>query len=287
MSESWLEKSARLSQALAASREGGKLLKIERIAAESGLSTHTVDHLVRAYDFLERMRSEDKELAKLIAALPSHGVLTVERWYARNRDEVLAYLKDNEKPSIRQLTAAERQARSLPPAAPARHAIDIVRSAGAGSNPGAELQTLMNWARVKPFDLTKVDWEFESEAYERAHGVDFHGLSPDQDKVGLLIGPNSEATVYYTRNARSVWFNAVSAAILFPVVIMLLPTKAAQSACLTSMPLPPNGERGWPKWNSLDSVRGQPRSGPARPATPTKGIILITTPETLLSDWQR
>jgi hypothetical protein len=291
MTDSWQQKAERISKTLASEPAGTKMLRIERIAHEAGLSAETVHQLLRAFDFLARVRSEDEELATLLTPLPYQAVLAAERWCGRNRRELASYLKSNAKPSVRQLTAAEKESRILPPAtgAPANHTIEVLQSAGGiGGKPGPDLRKLLQWRGIKPFDLSSVAWEREQGDYERSHGIEFHGLTPPEQRPALLVGPNSEASGYYMRNAKLIWFNAVSAANLFPIVIMLLPSRAAQSACLTSMPLPPSGERGWPKWNALNAaVRGKPRSGPARPATPTAGIILFTTPEDVLSDWRR
>lgn len=289
MSDSWTEKAERLAGDLAAKSDGGRLFNVERVARENGVSAATAQHLLRAWRFLERVKTDEPEVAKLIAALPYQGVLPVERWHARNRSELLAYIASNAKLSVRQLIAAEKAARALPtlPGTPAHHAIDVLASVeDEGSLPGVGTRLLMDRMGVVPFDLTRLDWTEVSSDYERAHGVEFSASSADGNRVALLVGPQAQAEGYYTRNAKLVWFGAVSATIYFDVVIVLLPTITARAACLTSMPLPPNGESGWPKWNLRAAPRGRPRSGPTRPASPRHGIIVFTTPEALPSDWQ-
>lgn len=290
MSDSWTVKAERLADDLAAKSDGGKLHNLERVARENAVAAPTAQHLLRAWRFLERIQSDDPELAKVIVTLPYQGVLPIERWYARDRSELRAYIASNEKLSVRQLIAAEKAARALPtlPGTPAQHAIDVLASVeDEGSLPGAETRLLMDWMGVAPFDMTRLDWTGVSSEYERTHGVEFVSLTAEGTRVALLVGPQAQAEGYYLRSGKLIWFGAVSATNFFDVVIVLLPTIAARDACLTSMPLPPNGESGWPKWNLQAAPRGRPRSGPVRPASPGHGIIVFTTPEALPSDWQK
>ena len=285
MNDSWTTKAQQLATALNNEGSGGRLLRIERVANEFELSPQTVQHLLRAWTFIERLRVEDPTIAKQVAAQSYQGVMALERWYARDRAQMLDYLKTNPAPSVRQLIAAEKAARGLPYRAgmPADHAIEVIRSVQGPILPGTKLSLLLDWAGIEAVDLSKLVWEREAGEYERALGIESNavGLS-----VALLVGPSSQTTGHYMRHAKSTWYNAVCAASLFPIVIMLLPSKAAQSTSLTSMPLPPSGERGWPEWNTSTVSRGQPKSGPARPASPNGGIIIFTTPESVCDDWQ-
>jgi hypothetical protein len=289
MNDSWQQKAEQISSALASEPHDGKMLRIEHIARDQGLSPQTAHHLLRAHDFVARLRANDGEIVTLIERLSYQGVLAAERWYGRDRAKLLAYLTTYQEPSVRQLAAAEKASRSVTSAAgmPAHHAIEVMQwGKNTGCTPGAVLTSLMDWARLEVFDLTALVWKPETREYERSHGIEYHALTPTQDAVALLVGPNSQTAGHFMRNAKLIWFNAASATSLFPLVIVLLPSKAAQSACLTTMPLPPSGEDGWPEWNSVKGARGQPRSGPARPASPRAGIILFTTPEDILVDWQ-
>jgi hypothetical protein len=287
MNETWSAKADRLADALSHETSGGKLLRIERVAREQGVSPQTVHHLLRARSFIERLRADDPEIAKRMTILPYQALIALERWHARDREQMLSYLEGNPEPSVRQLTAAEKLSRVGPSIGmPAEHAIDVIRSAGGPVSPGRVLSRMMTWARMGHFDLEAVNWERETAEYTRAIGIDFYAVTPGKGRAALLVGPASQTTGHYGRHAKSVWYNAVCATTLFPLVIMLLPSKAAQSACLTSMPLPPNSDHDWPDWNSKVAPRGRPRSGPIRPASPTGGIVMFTTPEGICEDWR-
>lgn len=287
MSGSWRVKAETLASALSQSSGGGKLLRIERVAHEHSMSPQTAHHLLRALNFLERLRADDPELANMVTALPYQALIALERWHARDRQQMLDYLKDNPEPSVRQLTAAEKLSRGLPKVGkPAEHAIDVIKSAQGPVSPGRALSSMMAWAGMDRFDLEALNWVRESAEYTRALGIDFHAVAPGGSRTALLVGPASQTTGHYGRHAKSVWYNAVSATTLFSLVIMLLPSKAAQSACLTSMPLPPNGDHDWPMWNMKLAPRGRPRSDPIRPASPTGGIVMFTTPEGICDDWR-
>lgn len=287
MTDSWISKAERLIQSLSETTSGGKLLRIERVAHEQGISPQTVQHLLRAHSFLEHLRAHDPDLVMQVEALPYQALIALARWHARDRRQVVDYLAANPTASVRLLIAAEKRSRGLSRAGtPAEHAIDVAGSATGPLAPGEVLARLMTWARMALFDLETLSWEREAGDYARALGIEFQAVTPGGHRTALLVGPDSPTSSFYKRQGKSIWYNSVCASTLYSLVILLLPSKAAQSACLTSMPVPPSGDGNWPDWNSQVASRGRPRSGPIRPASPTGGIVMVTTPERICEDWQ-
>lgn len=287
MNDSWIIKAEKLAGALSDVPSGEKLLQTERVAQEYGLSYKTVEQLLRAYGFLERLRTRDPEVGSVLNTLPYQAVMALQRWYDRDRDQMLEYLEKHPGPSVRKVTAAEKASRgSRGSAEPAEHAIDVLATIDT-LLPGKALSRMLTWAGMDPFDLGTANWRPISQEYERTLGIEYSAAMQGEHRMALLVGPASPASGHYMRHAKSIWCNGVCATRLYPLVIMLLPSKAAQSACLTSMPLPPSGDGNWPDWNAKSGPRGQPRSGPARPASPTGGIILFSSPEGIGEDWQK
>src|SRR5690554_2739870 len=107
MNDSWTARAQQLADALEKEGSGGHLLRIERVAGEFGLSPQTVQHLLRAWKFLERLRVEKPAIVDEVSALPYQGVMAFERWHARSPVQALHYLKTNPEPSVRELIAAE------------------------------------------------------------------------------------------------------------------------------------------------------------------------------------
>ncbi len=288
MTDSWIAKAEQLSAAVASEKKGGKLTKIERVATTHNVSAQTAQHLLRAKAFLERLSTEDAGLKSGIADMPYHSVIVLERWYRRDRSGMLSYLANNPAPSVRQLMHAERSSRDLPPAwgSPAEHAIEVLRSANTVARAGQNLYRLPRWSRLDDFDILGLQWQPSTLDYERNMGIEFNALTPYENGIALVVGPTSQTVGHYKRNAKAIWYSSVCAASIYSIVIMLLPSVAAQSACLNSMPLPPSGESGWPDWNAPPPPPGKPKAGPIRPASPNGGIIVVTTPETILDDWR-
>jgi hypothetical protein len=287
LSDLWLERASRLAEALSRVPRGEKTLQTERIAEEHGLSHKTVEQLLKAHGFLQRLCDSDPEVAKKIIRLPYQAVMALERWYGRDRARMLEFLESNPRPSVRTATAAEKISRgSTASATPAEHAIDVIASTTGPVVPGEAMSKLLRWAGMDLPDLRSAGWKAVSQKYERALGIGYLTAMEGGHRLALLAGPSSQTSGHYSRHAKSIWFNAVCATTLHSIIIVLLPSKAAQSAVLTSMPLPPSGQGDWPDWNPHAASRGKPQSGPMRPASPKGGVIMFTTPETIVEDWQ-
>lgn len=291
MRSDWLAKALMLKNELGADVSGGKMLKLERIAANLGISAQTAQHLLRAANFMNGLPEGDADLAAKLSSMPYQSIIAIERWYARDRDELLRFLQDNPTASVRQIIEAEKAARGAadrPPfyGDPAQHFMMVIAGCGRPLGPGAKLGALLGWSNLDLEDLSRLTWKRIAEGYPRSIGVDAAAAIGRDKQAGILVGPQSPTLGRYNRSARSIWSDAVCAASLFQLVFVLLPSREARDACLTSMPLPPTGREGWPDWNTVAPVRGKPRSGASRPATPHGGVLMFTTPEIAVEDWE-
>ena len=289
MASAWYENAKLLREGIAAS-DGGKLLSIERVSGELGLSPQTAHHLLRAAAFIETVSETHPQLTARLKSMPYQAVLPIERWFHRDPAGLVDFLHHNPKISVRELIRSEKESRrsdgDLFEGEPVAHFSAIIATLGGPIAPGPRLKQLLKFSQLELGDLASLRWARSKDAYAKAIGIEAVACLESGPVAGIQVGPNSPTMGRYNRSAKTIWANSVCAASLTRLLFVLLPNAAARDACLTSMPVPPSGESGWPNWNDVQPKRGLPRSRPARPAGPSGGIIIFTTPELVIDDWQ-
>lgn len=302
---------------------GRKSARLAMVAKDLGLSRGTLDNYLDALKAYEALMAQAPDLGPRLEGQSAAAMAALGRWSGYDLAGLRRFLEGSEKPSLRQVLAAERAARPGQGQTGAEGFAALIEKSHAvpprqrpealWSMPAGALASTLEAFGAPDLRLLDLDWGAALPDYAAAIGLSRLGTIPPDAKrhhygrtrfpvwtgedealplVGVIEVPARDREEQYRREARLLWLRAVAAGTLVPVVILFFPDAAARAAAALNLPEPPavwssKVEAGAGAAAPLRSSR-QDQDMPLRTIVPLDGRggrALLTTPATLFDDW--
>jgi hypothetical protein len=221
----WTQLAAVARAALAGVRFGHREVELRRLAAAFGVNPQTLRRALAALKFVETIEA-DRFLKKLsLRAAPVAAIEHLARWHAYDRESALraARLLADRHYTVAALGAAERTARV------AAHRDGIGRS-------------LLHACRLRVGPVLRAqfkDHAFDEQTTRRSDepSVDFRFRAPGAKSwtvAAIIMGPYRDQKLYETRLGDFI-VRALGLGIIYPRIILVVPTAAVRKRCLVWM----------------------------------------------------
>ncbi|HCO55718.1 MAG TPA: hypothetical protein DIT93_11950 [Pelagibacterium sp.] len=273
----------------------GIRMRAQKEAAEAlGLSWNTLRSYLEAYRFFLDLSGEP--LAEKFRLQSIDVARSIARWAKWDRNAALEFLLITPCPSTAGTLAAEREAKARATSSdsvPGRLTIaaNAIRSEGRARPLLRDHLALLGYCGLERLELveareagTQNGAELGSESVIVYRAI---GAQPDVLDALVLRAVNHSIADAYRREARSILFRALAAAIHCPLVVLPFPDLRARQAFLEGRPILPfeaGAPAMIPSLKALPAPRTFDRNQPIVRPSAAAGAIIATTAESFATD---